>query len=96
MAKKSNNIASPMGNTAKSNRRKTCDSSNHLPVVACAVVCLPSLTRQVSISRFFVALLIVSNYIQRYSLPLTGAIAGENKGVKPHGLSAVLWGRFMC
>ena len=34
MAKKSNNIATPKGNTQKGNRRKKCDSSNLLPVVA--------------------------------------------------------------
>lgn len=33
MAKKSNNIATPKGNTQKGNRRKKCDSSNLLPVV---------------------------------------------------------------
>lgn len=32
MAKKSNNIATPKGNTQKGNRRKKCDSSNLLPV----------------------------------------------------------------
>ena len=33
MAKKSNNIATPNGNTQKGNRRKKCDSSNLLPAV---------------------------------------------------------------
>ena len=33
MAKKSNNIATPKGNTQKGNRRKKCDSSNLLPAV---------------------------------------------------------------
>ena len=33
MAKKSNNIVTPKGNTSKGNRRKKCDSSTVLPVV---------------------------------------------------------------
>ena len=32
MAKKSNSIATPKGNTQNGNRRKKCDSSNLLPV----------------------------------------------------------------
>ena len=52
----------------------------------------------VAVVCFFIALLIVFNLIQRYCLnkpgrhttrPLTGGIAGGNKGVEPHGLSAV-------
>ena len=60
------------------------------------MMCLPSLMRQVPKSGSIVALLIVFNFIQRYSPPLTGVIAGGNKGVKPHGLSAVLQVGFMC
>ena len=52
-------------------------------------MCLPSLMRQVPKSGSIVALLIVFNFIQRYSPPLTGVIAGENEGVKPHGSCAV-------
>jgi hypothetical protein len=48
------------------------------------MMCLPSLMRQVPKSGSIVALLIVFNFIQRYSPPLTGVIAGENEGVKPH------------
>ncbi len=47
-------------------------------------------------ARFLIALLIAFGHIQQYSLPLTGCIAGENKGVKPHGLHAVYTFGFMC
>ena len=59
----------------------------------------------VDVVGFLVALLIVFDCILRYCLIkigrhttrlLTGVIAGGNEGVKPHGFSAVLWGRFMC
>ena len=53
------------------------------------MMCLPSLMRQVPKSGSIVALLIVFDFIQRYSPPLTGVIAGENKGVNPHGFRAV-------
>ena len=42
-----------------------------------------------------VALLIVFDFIHRYSPPLTGVIAGENEGVNMHVIRAVLWGGFM-
>ena len=45
---------------------------------------------------FLIALLIAFGCFQRYSPPLTGCIAGENKGVKPHGLNAVYPFGFMC
>ena len=80
-------------------------TDNHMVIklvvhIASAVVCLPSLTRQVTVAceqvlwtcepspaksptlrikAKGVALLIVINFIQRYSLPLTGVIAGECK-----------------
>ena len=41
-------------------------------------------------ARFFAAVFIVFDLIQRYSLPLTGCIAGENKEVIPCVLRAVL------
>ena len=50
----------------------------------------------IAVTGFLVALLIVFNFIQRYSPPLTGVIAGENKGAKPHGFSAVYPFGFMC
>ena len=59
-------------------------------------MCLPSLMRQVPKSGSIVALLIVFNFIQRYSPPLTGGIPGENEGVKPHGFRAVWQVGFMC
>ncbi len=46
-------------------------------------------------ARFLIALLIVFNFIQRYSPPLTGVIAGGNEGVKPLGFKAVLPFGFM-
>ncbi len=46
--------------------------------------------RQVPKSGSIVALLIVFDFIQRYSPPLTGVIAGENEGVKPHVFRAVI------
>ena len=66
------------------------------PIVADAVMCLPSLMRQVAVAVFRIALLIVFDFIQRYSPPLTGVIAGENKGVNPHGFRAVYPFGFMC
>jgi len=47
-------------------------------------------------ARFLVALLIAFGCFQRYSPPLTGCIAGENKGVKPHLFRAVYPFGFMC
>ncbi len=47
-------------------------------------------------ARFLIALLIAFGCFLRYSLPLTGCIAGENKWVKPHDFCAVYPFVFMC
>ena len=51
---------------------------------------------KVTVAGLLVAFLATINLIQRSSVPLTGCIAGENKGVKPHGFCTVLKAVFMC
>jgi hypothetical protein len=60
------------------------------------MMCLPSLMRQVPKSGSIVALLIVFNFILRYSPPLTGVIAGENEGVKTRRDYVVVRVSIMC
>ena len=88
------NLHSPglkMGTCRPSDQRRVTSSSVRGPCSGLRGV--PDEPDEASIR---IPLLIVSNYIQRYSPPLTGVIAGENKGVIPHVLRAVWRFGVMC
>ena len=51
---------------------------------------------EITVAGFLIALLIVFNFIQRYSPPLTGVIPGENEGVKTRRDYVVVRVSIMC